>query len=184
MPSHDLGIVDHAAVQAYLERHGWCRVASRRSYAAIYRNGRALLDEVQVPLDRTLADYDEALTGVVRRLAAFEKRTEEAVLDDLLGLRSARKPQPDPFVGKVVKLMGGPGCQGAVEGPIVLQVQVDDELLKARVTLGAADYRKAVDAHLGQFDVTVRGVLRRGTRVHWIDEAAGFEIVSKATQSF
>lgn len=368
---HQLGSrVDYLDVRAYLESRGWNRVPSRRPYAAIYRSGREPLQEVQVPLDRALADYAEAMVVIARRLATHERRSAESVLHDLLQprrdllrfglegdamrdgginladgldlvngvrkallasacsvkrprsfhprlglaeadafvrqcrmgqtevgsfvltvetpldigpqqpldgdpfgrqtatlllqsvawlatsvragepqrvleptpgapvlsanlcealvemmpadesadlrlrgswspllpvspeiasevhldrnmyesiervahqLRPTRESQPDQFVGKVVELMGGPGDQGDVEGPVVLQVQVDDELLKTRVTLGAPDYRKAVTAHLEQLYVTVRGVLRRGSRVHWIEKTSGFEIVGKAS---
>ncbi|MCP3135853.1 hypothetical protein [Pyxidicoccus xibeiensis] len=353
-------------VRAYLEARGWRRVPSSRSYAAIYRSIQAPPMEVQVPLDRDLADYAEAMVVIARRVAEHEGRSAESVLHDLLqphrdllrfglegdttrdggvsladgldlvnGVRKAllasacsvRKPrafhprmglaeadafvrqcrlgqtevgsfvltvetpldiglqptlggepfgrqtaalllqsvaylagsvragepqrvlepakgapvlsanlcealvemmpsdesadlrlrgswspllplrpgvvsevhvdrkmyesiervahqlrplhesQPDQFVGTVVELMGGPGDRGEVEGTVVLQVQVDDELLKARVTLGAVDYRKAARAHLEQRYVTVRGILRRGPRVHWVEQSSGFELV-------
>jgi hypothetical protein len=360
--------VGYLDVRAYLEARGWLRAPSRRAYAAIYRSGSEPLTEVQVPLDRDLADYAEAMVVIARRLAAVEKRSADAILHDLLQprrdllrfglegeamrdggislgegldlvngvrkallasacsvkrprafhlrlglaeadafvrqcrmgqtevgsfvltvetpldigpqqplegapfgrqtatmllqsvawlaasvragepqrvlepsgegpvlsanlcealiemmpsdesadlrlrcswspllpvgpevasevhvgrnmyesiervahqLRPTREFQPDQFVGKVVELMGGPGDLGEVEGPVVLQAQVDDELLKARVMLDAPDYRKAVSAHLEQLYVTVRGSLRRGPRVHWIEEATGFEIVGR-----
>jgi len=358
--------VDSLDVKAYLEARGWSRVASRRPYAAIYRHAADASREVQVPLDRDLADYAEAMVTVARRLASAEGRTPEALLRDLLHprrdllrfglegdvtrdggvglvdgldlvngvrkallasacgvrrprafhprmglveaesflrqcrlgqtevgsfvltvetpldigaqqapggepfgrrtavfllrsvahlasavrtgepqrvleppsdapvvsanlcealvemlpsdesadlrlrgawspllpvgrdvasevlvdrslyerieriahqLRPTRELQPAQFVGHVVELMGAPGEQGAVEGPVVLQVQVEDELLKARVLLGAADYRVAATAHLEQRYVSVRGVLRRGPRIHWLEEASGFGIV-------
>ena len=368
---HQLGSrVDHLGVRAYLESQGWSRVPSRRPYAAIYRSGHAPLLEVQVPLDRALADYGDAMVVIAQRLAVAERRSAESVLHDLvqprrdllrfglegeamsdgginlaagLGLvsgvckallasacsvkrprtfhprmsmteadaflkecrlgqtevgsfvltvetpldielqrpvseepfgrqtailflqsvehlaqyvragepqrvvepregdpvlsanlcealvemmppdesadlrlrgswspllrvgahvpsevhvdrnmyesiervarelRPARESQPDQFVGQVVELMGGPGDQGDIEGPVTLQVQVEDELLKVRVVLGPLDYQKAATAHLGQRYVTLRGVLRRGPRVHWVERASGFEIVGKAS---
>lgn len=368
---HQLGSrVDYLDVRAYLEARGWVRAPSRRSYAAIYRSGREPDAEVQVPLDRDLADYADAMVVIARRLATVERRSAESILHDLLQprrdllrfglegdamrdggvglvdgldlvngvrkallasacsvkrprtfhprlglaeadafvrqcrmgqtevgsfvltvetpldiggqqpldgatfgrqtatlllqsvawlaasvragepqrvlepvhgapvlsanlcealvemmpadesadlrlrsswspllpvgpdiasevhvdrnmyesiervahqLRPTRESQPDQFVGKVVELMGGPGDQGEVEGPVVLQVQVDDELLKTRVMLGPQDYRKAASAHLEQLHVTVGGILRRGPRVHWIEKLSGFEIVGKVS---
>ncbi|MFP2925617.1 hypothetical protein ACLESO_10430 [Pyxidicoccus sp. 3LG] len=178
MLSMELGNqVDSLDVRAYLEARGWISVPSRSPYAAIYRSHGDCFAEVQVPLDRNLADYGEAIGVIAQRLAAYERRSAESVLDELLMLRASRESQPDQFVGTVVELMGGPGDRGEVEGTVVLQVQVDDELLKARVTLGPVDYRKAARAHLEQRYVTVRGILRRGPRVNWVDQASGFEIV-------
>jgi hypothetical protein len=366
-PLHGLGSrVDYLEVRAYLEARGWTRVPSRRAYAAIYRSPREPVAEVQVPLDRDLADYAEAMGVVARRVSEWEGRSAESVLHDLLQprrdvlrfglegevtrdggvsladglglangvckallasacsvkrprafhprlglaeaesfvrqcrlgqtevgsfvltvetpldlgtqggepfgrqtallllrsvahlarsvragepqrvlesvenaprvsanlcealvemmpsdesadlrlrgswspllpvvgevpaevhvdrnmyerlerlahqLRPMRETQPDQFVGRVTELMGAPGEQGAVEGPVVLQVQVEDELLRARVVLGAVDYRQAASAHLEQRYVTVRGVLRRGPRTHWIEDASGFGIVGAA----
>lgn len=358
--------VDYLDVRAYLEARGWSRVPSRRPYAAIYRSAREPLVEVQVPLDRDLADYGDAMVVIARRVSEWEGRSVESVLHDLLQprrdllrfglegdatrdggvsladgldlangvrkallasacsvkrprafhprmglaeaesfvrqcrlgqtevgsfvltvetpldiglqqpldvepfgrqtaslllrsvahlatsvragepgqvlepvggaprvsanlcealvemmpsdesadlrlrgswspllpvapdvtsevhvdrnmyesieriahqLRPTREMQPAQFVGQVSELMGAPGEQGAVEGPVVLQVQVEDELLKARVMLSAVEYRQAAAAHLEQRYVTVRGVLRRGPRIHWIEAASGFGIV-------
>ncbi|MCP3165039.1 hypothetical protein [Myxococcus qinghaiensis] len=180
--------VDFLDVRAYLEARGWSRVPSRRPYAAIYRRDREPLVEVQVPLDRDLADYGDAMVAIARRVSEWEGRSVESILHDLLQARrdlprfglerdTTREMQPAQFVGQVSELMGAPGEQGAVEGPVVLQVQVEDELLKARVMLGAVEYRQAAAAHLEQRYVTVRGVLRRGPRIHWIEAASGFGIV-------
>lgn len=362
--------VDYLDVRAYLESRGWSRVPSRRSYAAIYRSQGESPGEVQVPLDRGLADYGEAMVVIARRLSAYEHRPVESILHDLLQprrdllrfglegevardgsinlaaglglvsgvrkallasacsvkrprafhprmsmteadaflrecrlgqtevgsfvltvetpldiepqrpaseepfgrqtailflqsvqhltesvragepqrvvepepgelvvsanlcealvemmppdesadlrlrgswspllrvgahvpsevhvdrdmyesiervarqLRPARESQPDQFVGQVVELMGEPGEQGDIEGPVTLQVQVGDELLKVRVALGPLDYQKAATAHLGQGYVSVKGILRRGPRVHRIEQPSGFEIVGRAS---
>jgi hypothetical protein len=359
--------VDYQNVRSYLEAHGWSRIPSRRLQAAIYRSGRAPAVEVQVPLDRDLIDYGEAMVAVARRIAEHEQRPAESILRDLLRprrdlhrfalegaetqdggihlenglslvngvrkallssacsvkrpgttfhprmsladaeaflkgcrlgqtevgsfvltveaplevapprpvqeesfgrrasllllrsvahvasavragepgrvlepalgepvvsanlcealvemmppdegadlrlrsswspllpvepqvpsevhvdrnmyesieklshqLRPSRGAQPNQFVGRVVELMGEPGEHGEVEGAVVLQAQVEDELLKVRVLLGAADYRQATEAHLTQRYVTVKGVLRRGSRVHQLDQASHFELV-------
>lgn len=359
--------VDYQNVRAYLEARGWNRIQSRRLQAAIYRTGQAPAAEVQVPLDRDLIDYGEAMVGVARRIAEHEQRSTEALLRDLLHpkrdihrfglegedtrdggirlgdglglvngvrkallasacgvkrpgttfyprmslteaeaflqgcrlgqtelgsfvltveapldvtpqraaqeesfgrrasllllrsvahvaaavragepgrvlepsqgepqvsanlcealvemmppdegadlrlhsswspllpiepqvpsevhvdrnmyeaieklahqLRPSRGAQPSQFVGRVVELMGQPGEHGEVEGAVVLQAQVDDELLKVRVALGASDYRLATAAHLEQRYVTVKGVLRRGPRVHQLEQATGFGLV-------
>ncbi|WP_257452714.1 hypothetical protein [Archangium lipolyticum] len=359
--------VDYQNVRAYLEARGWNRIPSRRLQAAIYRIGQAPVAEVQVPLDRDLIDYGEAMVEVARRVAEYEQRSMESLLRDLLRprwdlirfalegeetrdggirlgngldlvngvrkallasacsikrpgttfhprmtlaeadaflqecrlgqtelgsfvltveapldvtpqrsareesfgrrasllllrsvahvaaavragapervlepasgepvvsanlcealvemmprdesadlrlrsswspllpvepevpsevhvdrnmyeaiekmahqLRPSRGAQPNQFVGRVVELMGEPGEYGEVEGAVVLQAQVEDELLKVRVTLGATDYRQATAAHLEQRYVTVKGVLRRGPRVHQLEQASDFRLV-------
>lgn len=98
-------------------------------------------------------------------------------------LRPARETWPAWFVGKVFELMGSPSDQGEIEGHAVLQVQVDEELLRVRVTLGPADYRQAVLAHLEQRYVTVRGILRRGSRVHLLESASDFKLVGSSQDS-
>ncbi|HEU4410456.1 MAG TPA: hypothetical protein VFS43_34695 [Polyangiaceae bacterium] len=92
-------------------------------------------------------------------------------------LRPKHGAQSEQFVGRVVELSGGPDVSGALEGEVVLQAQHDDELLRVRVALGPEEYRHAVQAHLAQQFVSVRGVLRRGRRVHQLDNPGAFTIV-------
>jgi hypothetical protein len=92
-------------------------------------------------------------------------------------LRPSLRPSPDLYIGKVDALVGETGPTGRVEGEVVLAAQVEDEILRVRLDLSADDYQRAGDAHLRGLFVSVRGILRRGTRVHRLDEAREFTIV-------
>lgn len=85
--------------------------------------------------------------------------------------------QSEQLVGRVVELSGGPDLSGALEGDVVLQAQHDDELLRVRVALGPEVYRHAVQAHLDQKFVSVRGVLRRGRRLHQLEQPSAFKVI-------
>ena len=82
------------------------------------------------------------------------------------------------FVGTVIELSGSPNPHGHLEGDVVLQVQVDDQLLKVRVNLDPDPYRRAGEAHFQQRFVGVRGVLHRGRRVHHLGETRDFAVLS------
>ncbi len=76
--------VSYQALRDYLTARRWQSMPSRISYAAIYRSPGAGDVEVQVPLDRYLADYADAITLAARRIASFEGRPVEPILRDLL----------------------------------------------------------------------------------------------------
>lgn len=92
-------------------------------------------------------------------------------------LRPSTETEAAKFVGKVVELSGAPNPAGQLEGDVVLQVQADDQLLKARVTLGVEDYARAGVAHLSQQYVAVHGHLHRGRRTHTLRNATHFTIL-------
>ncbi len=108
---------------------------------------------------RIEGSYRSAIEGVVR------------------ALRPRTSPTPDLYVGKVDALQGGMGPDGRMQGEVVLAAQVEDAVLKMRFELGAEDYVVAGTAHLEGRYVSVRGVLKRGARVHRLDEASGFALV-------
>lgn len=62
-------------------------------------------------------------------------------------------------------------------GEVGLLVQVEGEILRLRFELGPDDYTAACDAHRDGVYVSVRGLLRRGARVHRLDEPEGFAVV-------
>jgi hypothetical protein len=78
--------VDYNDALAYLRSRGWHRSPSARHEVAIFRKDAA---EVQIPLDRELADYAEAVATAAMRVARVEGRTAEIVLADL------RRPRND-----------------------------------------------------------------------------------------
>lgn len=92
-------------------------------------------------------------------------------------LRPSHGAETAKFVGKVVELSGAPNAAGQLEGDVVLQVQADDQLLKARVTLGVDDYANAGAAHLSQQYVAVHGQLHRGRRTHTLKNATNFTVL-------
>jgi hypothetical protein len=106
-----------------------------------------------------------------------ERQYRSAVEQVARALRPSASPEPDLYVGKVDALLGQPGPDGSLEGEVVLAVQVEDEILKVRLDLAPNDYQKAGDAHLKGLFVSVRGLLRRGARIHRLDEVADFTVV-------
>jgi hypothetical protein len=92
-------------------------------------------------------------------------------------LRPSTSPVPDLYVGKVDALQGDPGPDGRMQGEITLATQVEDEIVKMRLELGPEDYPKAGEAHLLGRYVSVRGILRRGARVHRLERATDFAVI-------
>lgn len=93
-------------------------------------------------------------------------------------LRPAQGREAAYFVGTVIELSGWPNPQGHLEGDVVLQMQVDDQLLKVRVNLDPDAYRRAGEAHFQQRFVGVRGLLHCGRRAHHLAEARDFIVLS------
>ncbi len=106
-----------------------------------------------------------------------ERRYCPAIEQISRALRPSASPTPDLFVGKVDALQGEPRPDGRMQGEIALTAQVDSEILKIRFDLGPDDYVEACDAHRDGHYVSVRGILRRGARVHRLDGAKGFMVV-------
>jgi hypothetical protein len=82
--------------------------------------------------------------------------------------------RPVPLVGHVDRLNGAPDENGHVCGEVVLSLLIDDAVLRARADLGPDDYVKAIDAHRWNRLVRLSGVLRRGRKVHRVDDVSGF----------
>ncbi len=95
-------------------------------------------------------------------------------------LRPQVDPQEDLFIGKIDSLHGSASENGKVEGDVVLTfIYDDDEMLKAKINLGAKDYSLACDAHkLGKY-VQVSGILHRSYRTNWIREPKNFRYPKK-----
>ena len=107
-----------------------------------------------------------------------ERQYRSAIEQVARALRPSVSPEPDMYVGKVDALLGEPGPDGRLEGAVVLAAQVEDEIVKVRLDLGPEDYQKAGDAHLKALFVSVRGILRRGARVHRLEGATELAVVS------
>lgn len=93
--------VGYRDLRSYLAARHWVHIPSRRDYAAIYRSPEGGEVEVQIPLETSLADYDDAILLAVRRLAGFEGRPPELVLRELLQPRrdTLRYALADPALG-------------------------------------------------------------------------------------
>ncbi|MFT3775874.1 MAG: hypothetical protein QM820_61810 [Minicystis sp.] len=114
----------------------------------------------------------------VPSVVRVERQYRAAIEQVARALRPSASPAPDLYVGKVDALLGEPGPDGRLRGEVVLATQVDDEILKVRLDLESDDYQKAGTAHLMGLFVSVRGLLRRGARVHRLERATDFTVVS------
>lgn len=85
--------------------------------------------------------------------------------------------KPVPLVGHVDRLDGTPDENGRVYGEVVLSLFLDDAVLRARADLGADDYVRAIEAHRWNRLVRLSGVVRRGRKVHRVDDVVGFALV-------
>jgi hypothetical protein len=147
----------------------------------------ANLCEALVEMMPTDESADLQLTGAWSPLLPAPAATPSVVRFDRTMFepieRLARQLRPSAgtaavkFVGKVVELSGAPNPAGQLEGDVVLQVQADDQLLNARVTLGVEDYANAGTAHLSQQYVSVHGQLHRGRRTHILKHASNFTVL-------
>jgi hypothetical protein len=92
-------------------------------------------------------------------------------------LRPPSAPVEDIHVGRVVELKGDANDQGRLEGEVILRLDADDELIRARCTLGPADYMKAHDAHGRQRPVSVRGRLVRTGRTYTLGDPRDLNVI-------
>jgi hypothetical protein len=60
---------------------------------------------------------------------------------------------------------------------VVLRLDADEELIRARCWLGPDDYLKAHDAHGRQRPVSVHGRLTRAGRSHVLEEPSGLNVI-------
>jgi hypothetical protein len=120
---------------------------------------------------RTLPQTDAALLREARlRREHFAFAAE--MLQRLRPNVTAQEPQL--FVGHVDELRGMPGGDGRVQGEIVLSVLLEDEALRARADLDPAAYAEAIEAHRATRLVSLKGILRRGLKVHRMDAVTDF----------
>lgn len=106
-----------------------------------------------------------------------ERQYRSAIEQVARALRPSASPASDLYVGKVDALLGEAGRDGRPEGEVILAVQVEDEILKVRLDLDPEHYQTAGDAHLKGRFVSVRGILRRGPRVHRLEGATDFAVL-------
>jgi hypothetical protein len=92
-------------------------------------------------------------------------------------LRPPQSPIEDVHVGRVVELRADVNDAGKLEGEVILRLDADDELIRARCSLGPDDYRKALDAHGRQRYVSVRGKLIRTGRMYMLEDPNELKVI-------
>lgn len=110
-----------------------------------------------------------------------EVRIERSLYGAFEGLARALRPSGAPavdvHVGRVVELKGDVNVEGRLEGEVVLRLDADDELIRARCSLSPDDYRRALDAHGRQRPVSLRGKLTRVGRGYALEEPSGLNVI-------
>jgi hypothetical protein len=76
--------VSPRAMKGYAVGLGWKPVEGVNGNVAVYHRPDSRAHQVIVPIDTTLADYDEAVAEAIRKLAEYEHRPAREVLDLLL----------------------------------------------------------------------------------------------------
>lgn len=71
-------------VRSYALARGWQRIPQRNPNLAVFGHANADFEQLLVPMDDELLDYDRRLAEVVETLAGFEQRSAESILADLL----------------------------------------------------------------------------------------------------
>ncbi len=95
-------------------------------------------------------------------------------------LRPPRPLRKSRFIGLVDSLHGAPDERGRVRGEVQLLLMNQDENIKARVTLDADDYRKALEAHGAGGFVTLVGTLEMtGERTRRIVDPTKFRCLNE-----
>jgi hypothetical protein len=106
------------------------------------------------------------------------ERTLYRAFEDLSrSLRPPEVPVEDVHVGRVVELKADEDEHGRLEGEVILRLDADDELIRARCSLGPEDYMKAHDAHGRQRYLTVRGRLVRAGRMYVLEDPKEIRVI-------
>ena len=79
-----LKLVQPRAIKNYAKALGWMPVDGVNGSITVLHEPNSELRQLVIPLDETLDDYEESIREVIKKLAAFEKRPFQEVLDHLL----------------------------------------------------------------------------------------------------
>jgi len=101
----------------------------------------------------------------------------ESIADVARQLRPAKVSREDKFIAKVVTLKGEVNPQEQMEGDVILLLLHMDAGVKARITLNAADYAVAGQAHMGNRYVSVTGVFSRFRKSNVIERYTSFVLM-------
>jgi hypothetical protein len=77
-------LVTPRAVRVYAEGLGWRRVEGVNGKIAVYKDPASPLHQLIVPLDELFDDYGDRTAEAIHRLAEFEKRPAQEILNHLL----------------------------------------------------------------------------------------------------
>ena len=113
----------------------------------------------------------------MRQCVTFQHDYFPIIEDVFKKLRPASQPTSSLFIGYVDTLNGDVGEAGRVQGDTTVSVLHEEEIMKARLDLGADDYDKAINAHRRGGFVKFAGVLHRGRRTHKITDVQEFDLV-------
>ncbi|HYT91155.1 MAG TPA: hypothetical protein VEL76_20750 [Gemmataceae bacterium] len=90
-------------------------------------------------------------------------------------LRPEQVSRGRTWVGFVDTLNGRPNAANHIEGQVILRLlDPEHDMIRARVELNSDQYHVAWEAHGRNRPVILRGVLRRGGRLHRLDEVSDF----------
>lgn len=86
LSSKDLANLAPGALVKYLTSRGWSLLNSVKAVdiAILQRTTNGKLDEIAVPRNQEFADYYQGISDAIRRIAFYEKRSIESVLNDLV----------------------------------------------------------------------------------------------------
>jgi len=84
LPEDLLSSVSSQDVRSYARATGWERAQGGPGHIAVFRHPDSQLDQVIVPLDSSAPDYARRIAEAVATLSAWEKRSAQEVLNDLL----------------------------------------------------------------------------------------------------
>lgn len=107
----------------------------------------------------------------------IERPLYRAFEDLARALRPTAAPASDVLVGHVVELKGDANDDGRLEGEVILRLDADEELIRARCWLGPDDYRKAHEAHGRQRPISVHGRLMRAGRTYTLDDPRDVNVI-------
>jgi hypothetical protein len=129
--------------------------------------------QIDVSFSPVLSAPSDAPTQV-----RIERSLYRAFEDLSRALRPSSAPGLDVHVGRVVELKGDVNDEGRLEGEVILRLEADDELIRARCSLGPDDYMKAHDAHGRQRPVSVRGRLVRAGRTYTLADPRDLNVIA------
>lgn len=116
-----------------------------------------------------------------REVVRFSEDHFNVIRDVGSRLRPSHKAEVASFAGQVETLNGDLNDAGRRYGEVVLDLLVENELVRTRVELDADDYSKADAAHMKGTPVIVTGELHRGRRTHRLSSVTKFDGVDAAS---